>query len=98
MLIATEIRNAIVHGTLRKPSTNRSEVVNPTSNSPPTMSQNQGMNFLSLDAAQRRDNLHSHGEATHHRQHDCALAFPSVPRGWRSRHCTSQQAVRDSAA
>jgi hypothetical protein len=33
----------------RKPSTNRSEVVNPTSNSPPTISHSHGMTFLSLD-------------------------------------------------
>src|SRR6476469_10285809 len=49
MLTATDARKASVHGILRKPSTNRSEVVNPTSNRPPTISQTQCMNILSLD-------------------------------------------------
>ena len=43
MLIATETRKAIVHGTFRKPSTKRSDVVKPTSNSPPRISQNQAI-------------------------------------------------------
>jgi hypothetical protein len=34
---------------LRKPSTNRSEVVKPTSNKPPTINQTHGMTRLSLD-------------------------------------------------
>src|SRR6476469_9198103 len=55
MLIATETRKASVHGRLRQPSTNRREVVNPTSNKPPTISHSQGMTFLSLDAPQSRD-------------------------------------------
>ena len=50
MLTATEARKASVHGTFLNPSTKRSEVVKPTSNKPPTISQSQGMNFLSLDA------------------------------------------------
>ena len=50
MLIATEARKASVQGRFRKPSTKRSEVVNPTSNNPPTISHSQGMNILSLDA------------------------------------------------
>jgi hypothetical protein len=61
MLIATETRKASVHGTLRKPSTKRSDVVNPTSKRPPTISHTQGMNFLSLDARQTRDNLIANG-------------------------------------
>jgi hypothetical protein len=61
MLIATETRKASVHGTLRKPSTKRSDVVNPTSNSPPTINHNQGMNILSLDARRSHDKLHVHG-------------------------------------
>ena len=43
MLIVTETRKASVHGRLRNPSTKRSEVVKPTSNSPPRISQNQAM-------------------------------------------------------
>jgi hypothetical protein len=35
--------------------------VNPTSNSPPTINHNQGMNILSLDAGRSRDKLHVHG-------------------------------------
>ena len=49
MLIVTDPRKASVQGTFRKPSTNRSDVVNPTSNSPPTIKNSQGMTFLSLD-------------------------------------------------
>src|SRR5690349_1182795 len=44
MLTATEARKARVHGRFRNPSTNRSDVVKPTSNRPPTISQTQGMN------------------------------------------------------
>jgi hypothetical protein len=61
MLTATDARNARVQGTFRKPSTKRSEVVKPTSNSPPTISHSQGMNFLSLDARQTRGNLPANG-------------------------------------
>jgi hypothetical protein len=43
MLTATEARKARVQGTLLKPSTKRSEVVNPTSKAPPTISHNQGI-------------------------------------------------------
>ena len=43
MLMATETRKASVHGRFLKPSTKRSEVVNPTSKNPPIMSQNQAM-------------------------------------------------------
>src|SRR6185369_3364987 len=75
MLIATETRKASVQGTFRKPSTKRSEVVNPTSNKPPTISHNQGMNFLSLDATQSRDIVRRHGEAANYRQHDYAVAL-----------------------
>src|SRR5579864_724469 len=50
MLTATEARKMSVHNRLRKPSTNRSEVVKPTSNKPPTISHSQGMTILSLDA------------------------------------------------
>src|SRR3954465_11026855 len=81
MLIATDTRKASVHGRLRKPSTKRSEVVNPTSNSPPTISHNQGMTILSLDASKRCINLRLHGQAAHHRQHDRAAALSGVPRG-----------------
>src|SRR5690348_4268831 len=80
MLIATEIRKASVHGRLRKPSTNRSEVVNPTSKRPPTISQTQGMTFLSLDAGQSRDNLRVHGGEAGHRQLVRTLAIPAVHR------------------
>src|SRR4051794_14471862 len=59
MLTATDARKASVQGTFRNPSTNRSEVVNPTSNNPPTINHNQGMKFLSLDAAHARGNLRS---------------------------------------
>jgi len=41
---------ANVQGTFLNPSTNRREVVKPTSNKPPMMSQAQGMTILSLDA------------------------------------------------
>jgi hypothetical protein len=61
MLTATEARKASVQGTFLNPSTKRSEVVKPTSNKPPTMSQTQGMTFLSLDARKWRDNLRRHG-------------------------------------
>src|SRR5580765_7665982 len=57
MLTATEARKASVHGIFRNSSTKRSEVVKPTSKNPPTISQNQGMNFLSLDERESRDNL-----------------------------------------
>jgi hypothetical protein len=61
MLIATETRKAIVHGTFLNPSTNRSEVVKPTSKRPPTISQNQGMDTPLLDARESGDNLRRHG-------------------------------------
>jgi hypothetical protein len=58
MLIATDMRKASVQGRLRKPSTKRSEVVNPTSKKPPMMSQTQGkMNVLSLDDEQASTTL-----------------------------------------
>jgi hypothetical protein len=60
MLIATETRNASVHGMFLNPSTKRSEVVNPTSNKPPTISQSQAMNILSLDARHSRANFACH--------------------------------------
>ena len=44
MLTATDARKASVHGRFRKPSTKRSDVVNPTSKKPPMISQTQGMN------------------------------------------------------
>src|SRR5260221_11627779 len=47
MLIATETRKTRVQGTLRKPSTKRSEVVNPTSNNPPTISHSHGIRHFS---------------------------------------------------
>src|SRR5689334_23435790 len=82
MLIATDIRKASVHGKLRKPSTNRSEVVNPTSKKPPMMSQTQGkMNVLSLDDEQASITVPSHGNPAHHRQQDRAAALPSVHDG-----------------
>jgi hypothetical protein len=46
MLIATDARKAQVHGKLRKPSTKRSDVVNPTSKQPPAMSHIQAMTLL----------------------------------------------------
>jgi hypothetical protein len=49
MLTATEARKASVQGRFLNPSTKRSEVVKPTSNRPPTISQNQGMAIPSLD-------------------------------------------------
>jgi hypothetical protein len=49
MLTATDARNASVQGMFRKPSTKRNEVVNPTSNNPPTISHSQGIAILSLD-------------------------------------------------
>ena len=61
MLIATETRKASVHGTFRKPSTKRSDVVNPTSNRPPTISQNQGMKNPSLDERRPFVTLPPHG-------------------------------------
>src|SRR6185369_15802486 len=81
MLIATETRNAAVHGPLRKPSTKRSDVVKPTSNIPPTTSHNQGMTFLSLDETGTGANLPRHGGTQDHRQHRRAVALPAVPRG-----------------
>src|SRR5438552_3536600 len=75
MLIATETRKASVHGRFLNPSTKRSEVVKPTSNRPPIISQTQGMTFLSLDAARSFVTLPPHGQAAHHRQHDCAVAL-----------------------
>src|SRR3954468_14559 len=80
MLIATETRKASVHGTLRKPSTNRSEVVNPTSNRPPTISHIQAMTILSLDERRPVVTLASHGEAANHRQYDRTTAVPCLPR------------------
>jgi hypothetical protein len=41
MLTATDPRKASVHGKFLNPSTNRSDVVKPTSNSPPRINQNQ---------------------------------------------------------
>ena len=81
MLTATEARKASVHGRLRKPSTNRSEVVKPTSNRPPTISQTQGMNFLSLDARRAFVTLAPHGDKADHRQQDRAAALPRC--SWR---------------
>src|SRR6185312_10870668 len=66
MLTATEARNASVHGRLRKLSTKRSDVVNPTSNRPPTINQSQGiagMKILSLDERDSRDTLHRNRRA-----------------------------------
>src|SRR6185369_5716569 len=78
MLIPTEARKAKVHGKLRKPSTKRREVVKPTSNSPPTISQSQGMNILSLDEWRSLVTLAGHDEAAHHGQHDRAAALHPV--------------------
>jgi hypothetical protein len=61
MLMATETRKASVHGRFRNPSTNRSEVVNPTSNKPPTINHSQGMNMLSLDERRALVTLTVHG-------------------------------------
>src|SRR6476620_7067091 len=85
MLTATDARNASVHGRFRKPSTNRSEVVKPTSKRPPTISHNQGMKILSLDAARPSITLVAHEEAADHRQHDRASALPCVHRD--ADHC-----------
>src|SRR3954467_9709725 len=81
MLIATETRKARVHGRLRNPSTNRSEVVNPTSNRPPTISHSHGMTFLSLDDDRTSVTLTSHDETAHHRQQDWPVALSGVRRG-----------------
>src|SRR5438309_2002018 len=81
MLTATDARKASVHGTFRKPSTKRSEVVKPTSKKPPTISHSQGMKILSLDERRPLVTFPSHGEATHHRQYDRAAALPRVSRG-----------------
>src|SRR4030095_7792901 len=97
MLIVTDTRNAIVQDTLRKPSTNRSAVVKPTSKRPPMISQNQGMNFLSLDDGHCRINLRGHGEATHRRQHDCPWAFPLFSGGRRCRGANSLPLPEDRA-
>src|SRR6478736_9846402 len=78
MLTLTDARKANVQGKFRKPSTKRSEVVKPTSNSPPTISHNHAMKILSLDATETNDNLSRHGEARHHRQQDRAPALPRV--------------------
>jgi ABC-type nickel/cobalt efflux system permease component RcnA len=51
---------------LRKPSTKRSDVVNPTSNKPPTINQSHGiggMKILSLDERDSRDTLHRNRQA-----------------------------------
>src|SRR6476659_10358055 len=79
MLTATEARKAIVHGTFRKPSTKRSDVVKPTSNKPPTISQSQGMNILSLDESCAFVTLPTHGEVIEPRQQDRASALSGVP-------------------
>src|SRR4051812_38326838 len=81
MLTATEARKASVHGTFRNPSTKRSEVVKPTSKKPPTISQNQGMKILSLDAGRTFVTFPCHGEAADHRQPDCALALHRIHDG-----------------
>src|SRR5437763_3703118 len=78
MLTATEARKASVHGRFLKPSTKRSEVVKPTSKTPPTISQSQGMTLLSLDERRALVTLACHGEAANHRQHDRAAALPRV--------------------
>src|SRR3954469_19448232 len=98
MLIATETRKASVHGKLRKPSTNRSEVVKPTSNRPPTISQTQGMNFLSLDECRAFVTLPIHGEAADHRQHDCTATLPCIPRGDDRRLSDRRSCVRPLGA
>jgi hypothetical protein len=46
---------------LRNPSTKRSDVVNPTSNRPPTISQTHGMTILSLDDAEMRGTVRFNG-------------------------------------
>jgi hypothetical protein len=43
MLTLTDPRKASVHGRSLNPSTKRSEVVNPTSNNPPTISHSHGI-------------------------------------------------------
>src|SRR4051794_6530739 len=91
MLIATETRKTMVHGTLRKPSTNRSDVVNPTSNIPPTISHIQGMTVLPLDGTPARANLRRNGSTTDPRQHRRPLALPRVPRGVRRRRAARGQ-------
>src|SRR3954451_24049388 len=78
MLIATDTRKARVHGMFRNPSTKRSEVVNPTSNKPPTISHSQGIKFLSLDGARPFVTLPGHGEAADHRQHHSPAAIPRI--------------------
>src|SRR4051812_6182100 len=80
MLTATEARKASVQGMFLKPSTKRSEVGNPTSNKPPTISKSQGMNILSLDGRAAFVTLQRHGEWLEPRQQACAAALSCVPR------------------
>src|SRR3954451_10844021 len=80
MLMATETRKASVHCRLRKPSTKRSEVVNPTSNKPPTINHSQGMKILSLDDRRLFVTLPPHGQSAHRGQHDRAVALSFVSR------------------
>src|SRR3954469_21521889 len=87
MLIATDTRKASVHGALRKPSTNLSEVVNPTSNKPPTISHSQGMKILSLDDRRPFVTLPLHGEHAHHRQQARPAPLPRVPGDATDRLC-----------
>jgi hypothetical protein len=76
MLIATETRKAIVHGTFLNPSTKRREVVKPTSKTPPRMSQNQAMFRLRNQLADCR--YCAHGEQRHEYQSYRPVAFPLV--------------------
>src|SRR4029079_528247 len=78
MLTATEARKASVQGRFLNPSTKRREVVKPTSNNPPTISQSHGIAILSLDARKSRDNLPPNDEGARHRQHDRTAAIPRV--------------------
>jgi hypothetical protein len=57
MLTATEARKPSVHGRFLNPSTKRNEVVNPTSKTPPMISQTQGMTILSLDGSEWHGSL-----------------------------------------
>src|SRR6185503_10180396 len=88
MLIATETRKASVHGRFLNPSTKRSEVVNPTSNSPPTISHIQAMTlprpFVTLAC---------HGEPAHDRQYRWPVALSRL-----SRRVAGGGATRDGAA
>ena len=79
MLIATETRKASVHGRFRNPSTKRSEVVKPTSNSAAEDQPEPGhasSPFCTGRAARHCRYVEPHGAQQDHRQPDRAGAVP----------------------